>query len=120
MTKPTAPYFATSIELPPVDEADAQARATRDANANAFFANFTGSESVDPEYMADLIDRLNAFEAEQNRVIIGMAITGKVDRPRFRALQAEQGRLRRELLLLIGADPDSDDLIERPVELHHS
>lgn len=115
MTRP-APFI---IELPPRDDAEAEARAARESNFQAFFDGRDVPE-VDPERFQRFVERMEDHAADHNRFLLDVAINRQADRVWLRKILAEQGYLRREYLLMIGADPDSDDLMERPVELHHS
>jgi hypothetical protein len=119
MTKHIAPHIMSTIELPPIDEADAKARAAREANAKAFFESYEFPPDFDHESLHDLMARFDANATTFDAFILEAAITGDLDRPRFRELYAEQGRLRREFLILVGTDPNSDDIMERPVEMNH-
>jgi hypothetical protein len=119
MTKATIPYILSAIELPPVNEADAEARAAREANCKAFIETQSAPTDLALEAIYELMERTDAFAVVFDTFILETVITGEIDLPRFRELQAEQGRLRHEFLSLIGAAPESDELMERPVELLH-
>jgi hypothetical protein len=120
MTKHITPYIISAIELPPVNEVDAKTRAEWEANSEAFCDSYMSSPNVNRESVRAMMERVDAFAAVFDGFILEAFVTGNLDRARFRELHAEQGRLRHEFLVLIGADPDSDDLMERPVELIHS
>lgn len=117
MNQHISAYIMSAIELPPVNEAERKARAARETNCEAFLDAYTMPANFDHEALDQLIGRIDLLAAAFDRFIVEAAVTGKLDRARFRELQAEQGRLREALLTLLGADPESDDLMERQVEL---
>jgi len=121
MTKPAQPSIAGPlIELPPLDEADAWARAARVLNWELFLDSRNIPAGLDNERLREICAELDALAIDVDLFMTDWALSGEADRPRFRAIQARQGALRREFLVMIGADSDSDDLFERPVELNHS
>lgn len=122
MTKCTdAPYIAAPIvELPPVDAAEAQQRAHQAANAEAFFANGTLPPGTDHAVILAIIERHNELIEEGNRFMLEITATGVIDRAKLRWHLEAYGQTRRQLLLALGADPDSDDLLPFPAVLHDS
>ena len=47
-----------------------------------------------------------------------MAVTGIIDRPKLRQLLADIREARRELLIALGKDPDSEELLAFTANLH--
>ena len=119
------PYDATTIaapivDLPPRDATEARERATREANAEAFFADFSLPPGTDSAAVHRLIERHNELVLAGDQFMIDMARTGVLDRPRFRELLVDTRQARRDLLIALGADPDSDDLLAFTAELNNS
>jgi hypothetical protein len=122
MTKSAdAPYIAAPIaELPPRNAAEARERARQEANAAAFFAGGTLPPGTDHAAILAFIERHNELVEDGNRFMLEIAATGVIDRARLRWHLEAYGQTRRQLLLAVGADPDSDDLLPFPAVLHDS
>jgi len=121
MTKSAnAPFIAAPIvELPPMDAADAMGRAAREAAGAAFCDGLTTlPAATDTAAIHALIERHNALVEAGDRFMIDLARTGVIDRPGFRELLDRTREVRRDFLLAIGADPDSEDLLAFTAELH--
>jgi len=121
MTKSTnAPFIAAPIvELPPMDAADARERAAREAAGAAFFDGLTTLPAgTDTAAVHAIIERHNELVEAGDRIMIELAMTGVIDRPRFRQLLDRTRQVRRDLLIAMGADPDSEDLLAFTAELH--
>jgi hypothetical protein len=121
MTKSTnAPFIAAPIvELPPMDAADARERAAREAAGAAFFDGLTALPAgTDTATIHAIIERHNEIVEAGDLFMIDLATTGVIDRARFRELLDSVRQARRELLIALGADPDSEDLLAFTAELH--
>jgi len=105
-------------ELPPRDEAEAQQRAAQEANANALFANFKLPPGLDRAAIRKLVNKHNERARAHNEMLENMAETGVIDRAKFGQLLAEIRASRREFLIAIGQDPDSEDLLSFIAHLH--
>jgi len=74
---------------------------------------------VSPEVRA-LIERSNDMSLAYDQLLLDAAATGYTDRAGLRELLTTYGQLRREILTALGEDPDSEELLPLPVELHHA
>jgi hypothetical protein len=72
---------------------------------------------VPPEVWA-LIERFDDMSLAYRQLLLDAVATGNIDRARLRDCLATYGQLRRELLTALGEDPDSEELMPLPAELH--
>jgi hypothetical protein len=72
---------------------------------------------VSPEVRA-LIERFDDMSLAYGQLLLDAAATGNMDRASLRDCLIAYGQLRRELLTALGEDPDSEDLLPLPAELH--
>jgi hypothetical protein len=109
---------STVAELPPRDAAEARQRACQAANADAFFANFELPPGTDRAAIRKILDRQNQLTQAHDAFFREMAVTGIIDRPKLQHILADIRAARREFLIAIGKDPDSEDLLSFTATLH--
>lgn len=105
MTKPTETAIITEAE--------------REANLDAFCSGLV----ITPEIAAaihHLIEQQEEIAEAYERFLRDGCATGAPDRTRLRDLLAAYGRSRHDILVALGADPESGDLLPLPADLHHS
>lgn len=76
-------------------------------------------DDVSPETSA-IIERMQDMALAYDGLMTDLAATGTVDRARLRECLAAYGQIRRDLLIALGEDPDSEEHLPLPVDLHHS
>ncbi|MGB8362977.1 MAG: hypothetical protein ACLQUZ_05115 [Rhizomicrobium sp.] len=74
---------------------------------------------VSPEVRA-LIERFDDMSLAYGQLLRDAAATGNTDRAGLRDCLIAYGQLRREILTALGEDPDSEELLPLPAELHHA
>jgi len=109
---------STMPELPPRDAAEAKKRALQQANAEAFFAKFELPPGTDSAAIRKILERQNGLTQAHDEFFREMAVTGVIDRPRLRQILADLREARREFLIAIGQDPDSEELLAFTADLH--
>jgi hypothetical protein len=72
---------------------------------------------VSPEVRA-LIARFDDMTLAHDQLLLNAAATGNIDRVRLRDCLTAYSQLRRELLTALGEDPDSEELLPLPAEVH--
>ena len=70
-----------------------------------------------PEVRA-IIERFDDMSLAYRQLLLDATATGNIDRARLRDCLTAYGQLRRELLTALGEDPDSEELMPLPAELH--
>lgn len=106
------------IDLPPRDEAEANQRALQEANAEALFANLKLPPGTDRAAVLKIVKKQNELAQAHNDLFREMAETGVVDRAKLRQLLEDIRQTRREFLIAIGQDPDSEELLSSIAHLH--
>ena len=106
------------IDLPPRDEAEANQRALQEINMNALFAGLKLPPGIDHAAVRKIVKKQNALIHAHNDFLREMAETGVVDRDKFRQVLEEIRQHRREFLIAIGQDPDSEELLSLTAHLH--
>ena len=72
---------------------------------------------VSPEVRA-LIARVDNMALAHDQFLLNAEVTGNIDLARLREELTVYGQLRREILTALGEDPDSEDLLPLPAEVH--
>ncbi|HEV2349283.1 MAG TPA: hypothetical protein VG028_05485 [Terriglobia bacterium] len=72
---------------------------------------------VSPE-VRDLLERADDMALAYGQLLVDAEATGNIDRARLRDCLTAYGQIRRDLLTALDEDPDSEDLMPLPVELH--
>jgi len=70
-----------------------------------------------PEVQA-LIARCDDMALAYGQTLVDAVATGNIDRARLRDCLTTYGQLRRELLTALGEDPESEELLPLPAEVH--
>ncbi len=109
---------STVGELPPRNEAEAEQRARQAANADAFFENFELPPGTDRAAIRKILDRQNQLTQAHDEFFRDIALTGVIDRPKLAKILADVREARREFLIALGKDPDSEDLLPLTATLH--
>lgn len=87
----------------------------------AFIRSCALGDAVPPDDSAevrDLIGRMDDMAQAYDQMLVDAEATGNIDRARLRDCLTAYGQIRRDLLTALGEDPDSEDLMPLPVELH--
>ena len=82
-------------------------------------AKTTVQTPVPPDIRA-IIERMDEMFLACEELLRDAETTGRVDRILLRDCLAAYGRSRRELLIALGEDPECEDLLPFPAELHES
>ncbi len=106
-----------ATEIMPRNEAEAWDQAARVLKAELFFDGLASPPETDAAAVERLLDRHDALGRAHDAFMRDMARTGVIDRARLRELLAVYGETRRDFLTLIGADPESEDLLPFPADL---
>jgi hypothetical protein len=106
------------IDLPPRDEAEANQRALQEINTEALFADLKLPPETDHAAVRKIVKRQNELIHAHNDFLRETAETGVVDRAKFRQLLEDIRQARREFLIAIGQDPDSEELLSLTAHLH--
>jgi hypothetical protein len=72
---------------------------------------------VSPEVRA-LIARFDDMALAYEQLLLNAEATGNIDRARLRDCLTAYGQSRRELLTALGEDPESEELLPLPAEVH--
>ena len=72
---------------------------------------------VSPEVQA-LIARFDDMALAYDQLLLNAEATGKIDPARLRDCLTIYGQSRREILTALGEDPDSEELLPLPAEVH--
>jgi hypothetical protein len=72
---------------------------------------------VSPEFRT-LIARCHDVDLANDQLLRNAEATGKIDRALLRNSLTAYGQFRRELLTVLGEDPDSEELLPFPAEVH--
>jgi hypothetical protein len=72
---------------------------------------------VSPE-VRDLLARCDDMALAYDKLLLNAEATGKIDPARLRDCLAIYGQSRRELLTALGEDPESEELLPFPAEVH--